>query len=245
MTLSALLIILFFLPGFIFNLGYYNSESIPLNFSLSHKTVVSLFVTLILHAIGLTILVYCLNETLHFNYFFMLLSGMGSELVRSLTNHTIAFAITYLIFLYAVALATGIFLRWAVKKYRFDRYPLFRIDSPWYYLFKGEGQADGVKIAATMEIAGESFLYVGILSGFFIDKEGNLDRLMLISAARRPLKKDKDASSETERFYPLDGHYFILKYAEMKNLNIEYFTAITNQDKITIHYVTPKEVSNI
>lgn len=71
MTLSALLIILFFLPGFIFNLGYYNSESITLNFSLSHKTVVSLFVTLILHTICLTILVYCLNETLHFNYFFM------------------------------------------------------------------------------------------------------------------------------------------------------------------------------
>lgn len=243
MTLSALFIILFFLPGFIFNLGYYNSESIPLNFSLSHKTIVSLFITLILHTIGLTILVYCLDEALHFNVLFILFSGMAGDIVRSLTNNTIAFAVLYLIILYAVALLTGIFLRWAVKKFQLDRYHFFRIDSPWYYLFKGEGQADGVKIAATMEIAGNSFLYVGILAGFFINKEGDLDRLVLISAARRPLERDKDTSSEPTRFYPLDGHYFILKYAEMKNLNVEYFEAVTHQDKITIQYMTPKEVS--
>lgn len=241
MTLSALLIVLFFLPGFIFNLAYYDSESIPLNISLTHRAIASLFITLVLHAAGLAVLVYCLGEAVNFNLFLRLLSGAQGEIVSSITNSTIVLAVLYLIGLYSVAFGIGALLRWSVKKYSLDRYNFFRIDNPWYYLFKGKGQADGVKIAATMEIAGNSFLYVGVLDHFFLNKEGNIDRLVLVSASRRHLKNDKGSLSESERFYPIDGHYFVLKYAEIKNLNVEYFDAIKDQGKITIQYVTPKE----
>jgi hypothetical protein len=196
---------------------------------------------MVLHAAGLAVLVYCFGEAVNFNLFLMLLSGTPGDIVNSITNSTIVLAVFYLICLYSIAFGIGAVSRWSIKKYRLDRYHFFRIDSPWYYLFKGEGQADGVKIAATMEIAGNSFLYVGVLENFFINKEGNIDRLVLVSASRRHLKNDKGTLSESERFYPIDGHYFVLKYDEIKNLNVEYFDAIKDQDKITIQYVMPKE----
>jgi uncharacterized membrane protein YwzB len=243
MTLAALLIILFFLPGFVFNLAYYDSESIPLNISLTHKAVASLLITMVLHVMGLFIL-YCAGQAINFNLFLMLLSGVHSDLFNSITNHTIILAVSYLICLYFLAFFAGAILRWSIKKYRLDRYHFFRIDNSWYYLFKGlywkEGQHDGVKIAATMEIAGVSYLYVGILDNFFLNKEGSIDRLILASASRRLLKNDKNTVAESERFYPIDGHYFVLKYNEIKNLNVEYFDVIKDQGKITIEYVIPK-----
>ena len=42
---------------------------------------------------------------------------------------------------------------------------------------------------------------------------------------RRPLGKDKpagDAPPAGERFYAVDGDYFVLRYAEAVTLNVEY-----------------------
>jgi hypothetical protein len=244
MTLAALLIILFSLPGFLFNLAYYNSEITPLSISLTHKAIASLFITAILHTIGFVILIYFLGEEINFNFILILLSGMQNNIISSISNKTIIFSMVYLICLYSIAYVIGALLRWSIKRYKWDRYNFLRIDNAWSDLFKGldwqDGQPDGVKIAATMEIAGDSYLYVGILDNFFLNKDGNIDRLVLASASRRHLKYDKGTINESERFYPIDGHYFILKYNEIKNLNVEYFNVTKDEEKITIQYVTPK-----
>jgi hypothetical protein len=74
-----------------------------------------------------------------------------------------------------------------------------------------------------------------------LNKEGNIDRLVLVSASRRMLQNDKGVVEESIRFYPIDGHYFVLKYNEVKNLNIEYFNIIENQNQISIEYVASQE----
>ena len=56
---------------------------------------------------------------------------------------------------------------------------------------------------------------------------GNLDRLILGGVSRRPLSKDKPAPGDEpmgpeERFYPVDGDYFVLRYAEITTLNVRY-----------------------
>ncbi len=247
MTLSALLIILFFLPGFIFNLAYYNSESFPLNISLTHKAIASLFITLILHTAGLTILIYCLGITVNFNLFLILFSGSQADFVSSIANGTIMLVIFYLIFLYFIAFSSGTLLRWGIKKYRLDTYSFLRIDNPWYDLFKGldwkeNTRPDGVKIAATMEIAGNSFLYIGILENFFFNKEGDIDRLVLSATSRRYINNDKGSLNGSERFYPIDGHCFVLKYSEIKNLNVEYLHITQEQqNEMSIQSVIREE----
>ncbi len=38
------------------------------------------------------------------------------------------------------------------------------------------------------------------------------------------MEKDKKTQEDNlaDRFYPIDGHYFVLKYLEIKSLNIQF-----------------------
>lgn len=138
----------------------------------------------------------------------------------------------YLLTMYIAAYALGKFLRWIIKRFKFDKnIKTLRLDSPWYYLFTGydwdEGKPDGVIITAAVEFAGKGYLYMGYLDNFFLDAEGNIDRLVLTSAWRRPIENDKGKESENnpedmDRFYSIDGHYFVLKYCEIKTLNVQF-----------------------
>lgn len=102
--------------------------------------------------------------------------------------------------------------------------------APWYYLLSGTGfeedkRPDMVAISAFVDVAGEAYLYVGLLEEYFVDQEGNLDRLVLSEVSRRPISKDKDLSQDdkkSDRFYPIDGDYFVLRYSEAITLNVEY-----------------------
>ncbi|WP_457653826.1 hypothetical protein [Rhodocaloribacter sp.] len=140
---------------------------------------------------------------------------------------------------------------WIVRKYRLDlRWDALRFDNDWYYLFTGESRAFDIPekertrerlralfeeeqivyvfIAAVVEQAGSAFLYWGILSDFFFDPAGKLDRIILQSAQRRSLARDRKEEDtrlpyESEVFYPIRGHYFVLPFANIRNLNVEYY----------------------
>jgi len=82
-------------------------------------------------------------------------------------------------------------------------------------------------ISAIIEVAKDAVLYVGVLDDFFFDSDGKLDRLILQSVARRPLSADKSKSateigSTDERFYDIDGDSFVLRYEDVKTLNVQY-----------------------
>lgn len=90
-----------------------------------------------------------------------------------------------------------------------------------------------VLISAIVEVAKEAVLYVGVLDEFYVDSEGQLDRLVLQNVARRPLSKDKSVAeandgnvvgTELARFYEVDGDSFVLRYSETITLNIQYVT---------------------
>lgn len=82
-------------------------------------------------------------------------------------------------------------------------------------------------ISAIIEVAKDAVLYVGVLDDFFFDSEGKLDRLILQGVVRRPLSADKntaspDAAAGDERFYDVDGDSFVLRYEDVKTLNVQY-----------------------
>jgi len=233
-ALPALLIFLFILPGFIFNLTFYRTENAPLNFiPLTHKAIVSSIVTLLLHSCWLLI-IYLLSYQINFELILVLISGLQNESfsssINSITPNNLFYFCIYLFSMYVSAYCIGSSFRWCIKHFKLDkRSSIFRIDSPWYYLFKGydwkEGTPDGVQIVATVEIAKKGYLYLGWLDKFYLNNSGDIDRLVLTSAMRRLIKNDKKSPEDNsllERFYPIDGDYFVIPYKEIKSLNVQY-----------------------
>ena len=89
-------------------------------------------------------------------------------------------------------------------------------------------------ISAIVEVAKDAVLYVGVLDDFFFDSDGNLDRLILQSVARRPLSADKntappEGAASDERFYDIDGDSFVLRYQDVKTLNVQYVKLTTSE----------------
>jgi len=231
----ALLIFLLILPGLIFNSAFYKIENIPLTYvPFTKKTIISAVVTLILHTIGLLVLTSIVHHSLSVKPLLVLISGVQgkeySAVLSALTMGQLFYSAIYLLIIYFTAYICGRFFRLLIIQFELDRYPIFEIDSPWYYLFKGyeweDGKPGGVQIAAILEMSGKCFLYVGILQNFFLNSDGNIDRLVLTNAMRRKIYKDKKPDEPktdlSKRFYPIDGNYFVLKYAEVKNLNVQF-----------------------
>ena len=145
--------------------------------------------------------------------------------------------------LFVATLVAPVILRSQIAKHRLDRgtarfSSVFRFhDAPWYYLLTGadfsqEEKPDLIMISAIVEVAKDAVLYVGVLDDFFFDSDGNLDRLILQSVARRPLSADKNAASleggaSDERSYDIDGDSFVLRYQDVKTLNVQYVKLTT------------------
>lgn len=231
----ALLIFLLILPGLIFNSAFYKIENTPLTYvPFTNKTIISSIITLVLHIIGLSVLTRLFHHSLNIQPLLILISGaQGKEyfaVLSSLSTVQLFFSVVYLLVIYFVAYTFGYLLRFLIIQFEWDRYSIFEIDSPWYYLFKGyvweDGKPGGVRVAAILEISGNCFLYVGILEKFFLNGSGNIDRLVLTNAMRREIKNDKNPYEHdihsSKRFYPIDGDYFVLKYSEVKNLNVQF-----------------------
>lgn len=112
-----------------------------------------------------------------------------------------------------------------------------RGEAPWYYLFSGldhpdAREVDGTVVAAVVEFKAEgSYLYQGMMLDYEVNEAGDLDRLLLVQAQRRKLTSDRayDATmgqheEDTNRFYPIAGDVFVLRYDEIRTLNVTYLS---------------------
>ncbi|MDB5935445.1 MAG: hypothetical protein JWQ01_2789 [Massilia sp.] len=133
-------------------------------------------------------------------------------------------------------------LRSLISKYRLDRdaapfSSIFRFhEAPWYYLltpadFEMHDEPDFIVISAIVDVAGAAVLYVGVLDEFFVNSDGQLDRLVLQEVMRRPIAADKTPATPDDgpvppRFYDIDGDYFVLRYSEAITLNVRYVKLI-------------------
>lgn len=153
------------------------------------------------------------------------------------------------------ALILALLWREAVERFEFDRreaagYEWVRGEAPWYYLFSGlehpNGKSiDAVVISAVVEFKEGSFLYTGVLFDYEVNPQGELDRLLLEKAQRRGLPRDRtyDAGSYVDtgdRFYPIAGDVFVLRYAEIKTLNVSYLS-LTSPNEVASDSYPPIE----
>jgi len=172
-------------------------------------------------------------------------SGLLPAVIAAVTEHKAAIAV-YFLSVYAGAAGLGLGMHALVRSTHLDlRHRSLRFENPWYYLLHGEANLfgrrpkpdelpSGVYVSAIVDVGKDSYVYWGIVEDFSFDGAGNLDRVLLTFAHRRPLQSDRqvddDATDETDssvfddsRFYEIRGDFLSIRYADMKNINVDYF----------------------
>jgi hypothetical protein len=164
----------------------------------------------------------------------------------------------YLVSLYAAAGVAGNLGHRAVRRLKLDHLTkTFRFDNYWYYMLTGEvldfrenagegRSVDGVYFSAVVDHASGSYLYRGIVSDFTFDRDGALDTVVLTDAHRRKLVDDREEreppphigpSEPDERYYEIRGDFLVLRYAEIRTLNLDYFA-------VTLAESVPGDIEN-
>jgi hypothetical protein len=178
--------------------------------------------------------------------------GEGRHLdrvVSSVSGHYPGVA-GYLVSLYASAAVAGNLGHRVVRRLKLDHLTkTFRFDNYWFYMLTGEvldfrenaaegRTVDGVYVSAVVDHASGSYLYRGIVSDFTFDRDGALDTIVLTDAHRRRLVDDRDEagppthvgpSEPDERYYDIRGDFLVLRSAELRTLNLDYF-AVTLEE---------------
>jgi hypothetical protein len=251
-ALPALVVFFVLLPGFIFRSLLRRAERTSLDYSPFGQVVSEAVVwSCVLHAFWLVGAEQLFGRELQADVLMRLLAadGVGQSRAAEIAAGQWRWIAGYFLSLLGFSLVAPRAVRWVVKALRWDRlhHPLsgvFRLrDAPWYYVLTGadfakEDKPDLIAISAVVDVAGEPTLYYGLLDEFFVDQDGVLDRLVMQQVMRRPLTSDKpgstpladdasvspptNGSSSLDRFYPIDGDCFVLRYSEAITLNIEY-----------------------
>jgi hypothetical protein len=238
-ALPALVVFVLLLPGFIARARLKRIEKQSLDYSPFGQLVTEALVWAAgLHMLWIAAMEWLGPYELEADIVLKLLGADAAAQARALEVVAAqAASITcYFASLIAFAYLAPLAIRTLISSGRLDRADarfssLLRFSAaPWYYLlsgadFKKDEAPDFIAISAIVNIAGQPFLYMGVLDDYFLDQEGMLDRLVLEHVMRRPLEKDKSSPSydqELDRFYPVDGDYFVLRYSEAITLNVEY-----------------------
>ena len=177
--------------------------------------------------------------------------GKDSQLLQGALNSVVDH--TFEVFFYFISICFGAAVlghvfHLVVRGLKLDRRTrILRFKNEWYYLLSGEvlsfeevddegEEISGVYVAAVIEQGKTCYLYRGYLQDWSYDSEGELDLLRLRYAHRRALADDDSggsiASTEEEgqpgapdsRYYDIKGDYLLIRYADVKTLNLEYFS---------------------
>jgi hypothetical protein len=238
-ALPAFVVFIVLLPGFIARSRIKRIERLTLDYSPFGQVATEAIVWAgALHALWNWLTEVIFARVFHSNIALSLLSSSAdaqTNALKALAVHT-SWVTTYFGTLIAFAYLGPMAIRLLITHCRLDRYDaqfstMFRFSqAPWYYLLSGSDFAkdeipDFIAVSAIVDVAGKPFLYTGVLDDYFIDQDGQLDRLILEEVQRRPIDSDKlpdDSGVLANRFYPIDGDYFVLRYSEAVTLNIEY-----------------------
>ena len=236
-ALPAIIVFVILLPGFVARSRLKRVERTIIDHSpFGHAVTEGILLASLLHLFWI-IGMECLTN-LHFSpeKFFPLFAAdpkIQGEALQELGQQFNQVA-AYFLSLLSASFIIPSFVRLLVTHYRLDIHGnlisrMLRFNgAPWYYLLSGadftnESRPDMIAVSGIVEVAGTAYLYVGLLEDYFVDQEGTLDRLILSEVIRRPIDKDKDLLHENkQRFYSIDGDYFVLRYSETITINVEY-----------------------
>lgn len=238
LAFPAFFLLVLIIPGFIFLTSYEKIENTTIEkkpFDVSSS--LAFFYALIIHALLISVSLKLLGKTIDYDICVKLLTGSKSLPEKDL--NTIRSSISSIVLYFATSFLVAFMLGKVFQKIIFILNPYksskFAFDTPWYYELKGKlsetQDAQLIKLSCLVDSKSTSFLYYGILEDFYLDSSGQLDRIVLSGSSRRTIDKDEPVpqSNEKSRFYDIKGDRLILKYEDIKNINIEYLY-ITEED---------------
>ena len=145
-----------------------------------------------------------------------------------------SYIILYYILVLAIASLAGHSLRKLVWKRELDvRWSWFRFRSDWLYRLMGRGRIPGVPqddvdvwvdllTDQPTTVAEKTMLYRGLVAGFTTEEDGSLRDIVLTSARRGEFNQRLEGQLEFD-WTLIPGDFFVLSYAQVKNMNITYF----------------------
>ena len=241
---TTLAILLLAMPGYVARSAYltddFTRDVLPANWT--NEIALAILYSLPFHFIGVTLVTHLylngyLSANVNFDVLFRLLAGEygkdGAEFSHLSNNmyqyiHRIA---VYFICILLIAELFGILLRKIVWNYKLDvRIPtLFRYRNRWLYLLTGRDQLHLedphiTVVDALTELGSGTKLYRGLVVGFTSNENGDLEDLYLGDTFRG---KFVELASGEQLFdwQDIPGDFFILKYEDIKNLNISFLPA--------------------
>ena len=234
----AFFILVLIIPGFIFQNSYEKVENTSIEkkpFDVSSS--LAFFYALILHTFLIYILVPLLGNEINYEICLKLLTGSKSVSASDLeiVSASIPKIILYFSSSFLLAYILGKIFQKLIFHFNPYKSSRYAFDTPWYYELTGKlsetQDAELIKLSCLVESKNVSFLYYGVLEDFYLDSSGQLDRVVLSDAMRRPIESDKSSStaSPTTRFYEIKGDRLILKYEDINNINIEYLYIIEEE----------------
>lgn len=93
-------------------------------------------------------------------------------------------------------------------------------------------EVKSVRCSAVVTVGDNTYLYNGIVSSYHFDTNGELDSIVLQSAQRIPLHNfDKDTEASTR----IPGDFLLVRYADVRTLNIAYAEEFSEEDFLDEH----------
>lgn len=92
-----------------------------------------------------------------------------------------------------------------------------------------EAEIDLHVAAVAIQQGADVYIYRGVLDQYFFDKKGALKKIVIMYPQRRNIKDDPENTDAEGRaienggFYDIDGHYFVIEYDRVLNLNLYYY----------------------
>lgn len=249
----ALLILLLALPGAVFRYTYARGSwgwSSPISFrTISDELAYSAVFAVGLHFVWLGIGSFFGHHADVISLLAMLSGNYGvrgeryESSLNSIAQHTGVVGFYHISLLLSAAVLGRLshrFVRWAELDLKTQ---VFRFRNEWHYLLTGEilrfeevsidaREIDGVFLSAIID-HGEQYLYRGIVEDWSFNAEGQLDTIRLRFTHRRRLEADRKTEQQglpggfippDDRYYEIHGDLFVLRYAEVKTLNLDYFS---------------------
>lgn len=248
---TSLLFLLLALPGYIFLASYFSTEFTRqvLQRSWTDDLAKAIIFSLPFHILGVFTVSYLqhahlIHHTLNVESVFRMLAGEFSNtgtdyndrfsVVLDHLYQSKAHLLTYYVLILLAAFGLGHLSRWLVWEFELDvSWPkVFAFRNEWIYSILGRGQLEGVPSKDIIvwvdaltdeptEVEGRTRLYRGLVAAFTTDERGAL-RDLIITAARRSkfMKVEGEVHFTWQRIEP--GDYFLMRYSEIKNLNITY-----------------------
>jgi hypothetical protein len=226
LALSAVLLLVLFLPGVIARRSYLSypfSKKYSVS-SMTDEVALSVIPALILQFLMLEIVESTTSYRVDFQQLSAILTG-GSEVATAIAFQDLKMYVApiaaYNIAIWSSAATIGLGLRWLVNRFELDlRFNLLRFSNEWYYFLTGRQwrlklnlDFDVVWVEALVNTTSGMALYSGIFDSYKLAQNGSLDYICLSEARRR---MSLDAGTPVM----IAGKGLVMKYETILNVNL-------------------------